>query len=203
MRLRSDILWAAKRWKDAAAADRVALWRSLEGLHAAHRRRALRHPARGDRLCAGRRGDRAGELPREIRGENGGHRRRPRFRRGERADRPPAGEFRDVAKTIAAVDTLDAFLRDMRARYPDSSALSAAAAGVEDAAPIPPAAKPATPQAVNRRRRHRVRRREQAAANAPVKPGKPDAASSPLPPKVPAGVPLKPDPAPTGSIPTR
>ena len=34
-------------------------------------------------------------------------------------------EFRDVAGAIAAVDTLDAFLRDMRTRYPESRPLSA------------------------------------------------------------------------------
>ena len=42
----------------------------------------------------------------------------------------PAGtggnEFQDVAKTMAGLDTLDAFLRDMGTRYPDSGASSAA-----------------------------------------------------------------------------
>ena len=30
-----------------------------------------------------------------------------------------SAEFREVARTIASVDTLDGFLRDMRARYPE------------------------------------------------------------------------------------
>ena len=33
-------------------------------------------------------------------------------------------EFQDVAKKVASVDTLDAFLRDLRTRYPESSAIS-------------------------------------------------------------------------------
>jgi hypothetical protein len=31
-----------------------------------------------------------------------------------------SNDFRDVARKIAAVDTLDGFLRDMRARYPET-----------------------------------------------------------------------------------
>jgi hypothetical protein len=32
-------------------------------------------------------------------------------------------EFRDIARAIASVDTLDAFLRDLRARYPETGAM--------------------------------------------------------------------------------
>jgi tetratricopeptide (TPR) repeat protein len=39
---------------------------------------------------------------------------------------PASAEFRDIAKTIAAVDTLGGFLRDMRARYPETGALAPA-----------------------------------------------------------------------------
>jgi hypothetical protein len=35
-------------------------------------------------------------------------------------------EFRDIAHSIAAADTLDAFLRDLRARYPQTGALPSA-----------------------------------------------------------------------------
>ena len=35
---------------------------------------------------------------------------------------PASAEFRDIARIAAAVDTLDGFLRDMRARYPDMNA---------------------------------------------------------------------------------
>src|SRR5215471_6026897 len=33
-------------------------------------------------------------------------------------------EFRDIAHTVAAVDTLEAFLRDMRARYPETGSFT-------------------------------------------------------------------------------
>ena len=39
-RLRSDILWAAKRWRAGGRADRAALWRALARVHAAQRDRA-------------------------------------------------------------------------------------------------------------------------------------------------------------------
>jgi len=41
---------------------------------------------------------------------------------------PVAGggaEFRDAARAIASIDTLDAFLRDLRARFPDAGATPA------------------------------------------------------------------------------
>jgi hypothetical protein len=101
-------------------------------------------------------------------------------------------EFQDVAKKIASVDTLDAFLRDLGTRYPDASAMPPPAGGKEGEGPSAATdkAKPAT---------------NGAAAGAAAKPG-PDnrnAASSPLPPNAPAGVPLKPDKEPTGSVPRR
>jgi hypothetical protein len=43
-----------------------------------------------------------------------------------------ATEFRDIARTVSAFNTLEVFLRDMRARYPEIGALSAIA-------PRPPA----------------------------------------------------------------
>jgi hypothetical protein len=44
-------------------------------------------------------------------------------------------EFSDIARAIASVDTLDAFLRDMRARYPESRPLPA---GEQPPASAPP-----------------------------------------------------------------
>ncbi len=86
-RLRADILWAGRHWRAGRRTDRAALWRSLEGIHPAHRERARRHPARGHRLCAGRRADGAGAFPRKIFRQDGGRPRPARLRRGERADR--------------------------------------------------------------------------------------------------------------------
>ena len=87
IRLRSDILWAAKRWREAAEQIELLVWRALARLHAAHRGRARRYPARRDRLFARRRNDRPGAVAREIRGQDGGRAGPPRLRCGERADR--------------------------------------------------------------------------------------------------------------------
>jgi hypothetical protein len=198
LRLRADILWAARRWKDAAQQIELLYgdrWKDFTPLTEAERSDILRAAigyALGDEAI-GLASFREKYAPKMADTADG--------RAFDVVSAPignTASDFQSVAKTIAGIDTLDAFLRDMRARYPDSSALSAAAAGVKDAAAKPPAPKPDKPQAATPNAAP-----EQAAVNAPVKPGKPAAASSPLPPKVPAGVPLKPDPAPTGSIPRR
>ncbi|HET7154069.1 MAG TPA: hypothetical protein VFI87_01755, partial [Hyphomicrobiaceae bacterium] len=35
----------------------------------------------------------------------------------------PSAEFRDIVRSLAAIDTLEAFLRDLRARYPETGAM--------------------------------------------------------------------------------
>jgi len=97
-------------------------------------------------------------------------------------------EFQDIAKKIAGADSLDAFLRDMRTRYPDSSAISPDG----NKAP-PPAAAPAAPPGPA----SNTAAPDKTSGNAPAKP---DSAASPLPPNGPAEAPRKPDPSPTGSI---
>ena len=37
---------------------------------------------------------------------------------------PDTAEFREIAQTVAAVDTLEAFLRDLRARYPETGSFT-------------------------------------------------------------------------------
>ena len=122
IRLRSDIYWAGRHWREAAEQIELSVRRALEGLAAAQRHRALRHSARRARLRARRRHARPRPLPREIRGENGRHARRPRLRRGLGPLGTSGKEFAAIAHAAAAVDTLDGFLRDMQARYPDASA---------------------------------------------------------------------------------
>jgi hypothetical protein len=189
IRLRSDILWAARRWR--AAAEQIEIlygdrWRDFTPLNETERFDILRAAI----------GYSIGEEPIGL----------ARFRErysAKMADTPdrrafdvvtaPVGsgnaEFQDIAKKIAGVDSLESFLGDMRARYPDSSAISQAAA--DKAAP--PAAAPAKPQGPS----SKAAAPDKAAAKAPVQP---DAAASPLPPKAPAGAPIKPDQSPTGSI---
>ena len=68
---------------------------------------------------------------------------------------PGSGEFQNIARWVAGINTLDAFLRDMRARYPDTAvdakdeAAKAEASKLQAAAPKldrPPASAPAKPE---------------------------------------------------------
>jgi tetratricopeptide (TPR) repeat protein len=188
VRLRSDILWAARRWR--AAAEQIEIlygdrWRDFTPLNETERFDILRAAV----------GYSIGEEPIGL----------ARFRErysAKMADTPdrrafdvvtaPVGsgnaEFQDIAKKIAGVDSLESFLGDMRTRYPDSSAISPAAA---DKAALPAAA-PAKPQGPS----SKAVAPDKAAVNAPGS----DAAASPLPPQAPAAAPRNPDPSPTGSI---
>jgi hypothetical protein len=89
-------------------------------------------------------------------------------------------EFKDVARAVAGMNTLDSFLRDMRTRYPDPVGDGAAGAGDKTAPDVPPSGADAKPA-----------------------PGKAAAAKADVPPlssKPSAATPGKPDPLPTGSI---
>jgi Arc/MetJ-type ribon-helix-helix transcriptional regulator len=176
VRLRSDVLWASRRWREAGEqtellyADR---WREFSPLNDAERSDILR-AAIGYAL-----GEESIGLAR-LREKY-----QPKFAEGP--DRrafdvvtAPTGtngvEFQDIAKKIASVDTLDAFLRDLRTRYPDSSVVPSGGLTGEAASSAPDTNSPL--------------------ANAAASP---PATSSPMPPR-PAVAPLKPDKEPTGSI---
>jgi len=125
IRLRADIHWAAKRW--ALAAEQIELfhgerWREFEPLDDKERLDILR-AAVGYSL-----GDDAIGLTR--------FREKYAAKMGDGPDRrafdvvtAPAGasesEFGDVARAVRAADTLENFLRDLRARYPDLGTLPA------------------------------------------------------------------------------
>ncbi|MBI2715287.1 MAG: tetratricopeptide repeat protein [Rhizobiales bacterium] len=184
IRLRSDILWAGHRWHEAA--EQIELlygerWRDFAPLNGGERSDILR-AAIGFAL---------GEEPIGL------ERLREKYavkmadgpdRRAFDVVSAPVGtdgqEFQNVARRVASVDTLNTFLRDMRARYPEAAILPAGAKEV---------ASPAIPA---------VPEKPKGSASKTVRPEpvKPAAANSPLPPKVPASVPLKPDQSPTGSI---
>jgi tetratricopeptide (TPR) repeat protein len=190
-RLRSDILWSARRWRDAG--EQIELlygdrWREFAPLNDTERSDILRAA-----ICY--------VLSEESIGVT---RLREKYEAkfADGADRrafevvtAPVGsggtEFQDIAKKVASIDTLDAFLRDLSARYPEASAAPPAGGAGEG---VGPAAESESKPTTNG-----------AGAGPTARPG-PDnknAASSPLPPNVPAGVPVKPDKEPTGSIPRR
>jgi hypothetical protein len=125
-RLRSDILWAGKHWSKAAEQIEILYgerWRDFEPFGESERSDILRASI-GYAL-----GEDAIGLMR-IRERYAGKLGDDADRRAFEVITAPIGssgaEFRDIAHTIAATDTLDGFLRDLRARYPQTGALPAA-----------------------------------------------------------------------------
>ncbi len=122
-RLRSDILWSAHRWREAAEQiERIYgdRWKEFAPLNDMERSEILRAAA----------GYALGEDSLGL----GRFRERYVGKMGEGPDRrafdvitepvdASGADFREVAHSVAAVDTLSGFLRDLRARYPDSGPL--------------------------------------------------------------------------------
>jgi tetratricopeptide (TPR) repeat protein len=147
VRLRSDILWAARRWGQSA--EQIELyygerWKEWQPLNEVERADILR-AAIGYAL-----GEDALGLSRFREKYAAKMAQTPDAHAFEIVSAPlgtSGGEFRDIARAAAAIDTLEGFLRDMQARYPDASAVSPAASPVAKApassAPLSSAA-PAT-----------------------------------------------------------
>ncbi|HET9715335.1 MAG TPA: tetratricopeptide repeat protein [Pseudolabrys sp.] len=121
-RLRSDVLWAARRWRQAG--EQIELlygerWREFAPLNETERSDILRAA-----ICYA--------LSEEVIGVS---RLREKYE-AKFADGPDrrafeivtapigtsAAEFQDVAKKLASIDTLDAFLHDLQSRYPEPPA---------------------------------------------------------------------------------
>jgi hypothetical protein len=140
IRLRSDIYWAAKRWRESAEqielmyGERWKDWRPLNEVEQSDILRAdLGYALGEDALGMGRFRDKYAAKMAET----------PDAHAFQIASSPlGAGstEFAAVAHAAAAVDTLDSFLRDMRARYPD---LNGAAPAPADPAPSASSGEPA------------------------------------------------------------
>jgi thioredoxin-like negative regulator of GroEL len=185
-RLRADILWAAKRWRDASEQIETLYgerWRDFAPLNDGERIDILR-AAVGYTLA-----DESIGLMR-LREKYGAKMADGPDARAFTVAVAPDGasnpDFTEVARRVASVDTLGAFLREMRARYPDAALMPGLPAKRPETSGSPQASAPMKALAT------------QAAQNVPARP---NAAASPLPPTAPTGVPLRPDPAPTGSIP--
>jgi hypothetical protein len=138
-RLRSDILWSAKRWREAA--EQIELlygdrWRDWRPLNDAERSDILR-AAMGYALGDDKLGlDRfvAKYAAKMAEGPD-----RHAFQVLTSPDTADAQEFRKIARAVAATDTLEAFLREMRARYPETGSFTPANAA---AAPAPQSVAP-------------------------------------------------------------
>jgi hypothetical protein len=124
IRLRSDILWAARRWREAAEQLELLYgqrWRDFRPLNDAERsdvlRAALGYALGDDKLGLGRF---AGKFAAKMAEGPDRH----AFEVLTSSEHADSQEFREIARVVAAVDTLEAFLRDMRARYPETGSFA-------------------------------------------------------------------------------
>jgi hypothetical protein len=179
LRLRADILWASKKWREAAEAIELLYggrWSQAGALTDQERKDVLR----------GAIGYALAEEPmglKRFRDKYYSKMKAGPDRQAFEVVSAPIGsgakEFRAVAAAIGSLDTLDAFLNDVRARYPDQDPVAGA----------PQTSAPEIKPALS-----------QAKAGQPASADK-EAVKSPLPEKPPAGTPLRPDRTPTGAIP--
>ncbi len=143
IRLRSDILWAARRWR--AAAEQIEIlygdrWRDFTPLNETERfdilRAAIGYSLGDEPLGLARFRERYAPKMAST----------PDARAFDVVSAPVGSssqDFQNVAKKVTGIDSLEAFLRDMRKRYPDSSAISRPAPPPGAGAAAAPAAQPA------------------------------------------------------------
>jgi hypothetical protein len=139
IRLRSDIYWAARRWRESA--EQIELyygerWRDFKPLDATEKgdviRAAVGYALAEDTIGLQRFREKYAPL---MSGEAD----KVAF---DIASKPATGssaEFAEIAKIAGRVDTLDGFLREMKTRFPDASARATMAPSAEalSTAPLP------------------------------------------------------------------
>jgi hypothetical protein len=143
IRLRSDIYWAARRWREASEqielyyADR---WRDFKPLDAVEKSDVIRavvgYALAEDAIGLARFREKYAPL---MSGETD----RAVF---ETASKPASGsnaQFADIAKLAASVDTLDGFIREMKTRFPDATARAPLPPQIQKPDPFPTGSLPA------------------------------------------------------------
>jgi tetratricopeptide (TPR) repeat protein len=128
IRLRSDIYWAARRWRESS--EQIELyygdrWRDFKPLNPVEKGDVIRavvgYALAEDSLGLARFREKYAAL---MSGEAD----RAAFDIASKPASTNSAEFAQIAKMAASVDTLDGFLREMKARFPDMTAK----------APLPP-----------------------------------------------------------------
>ena len=128
IRLRSDIYWAARRWRESS--EQIELyygerWRDFKPLSATEKgdmvRAVIGYALAEDTIGLARFREKYAPL---MNGEAD----RAAFDIASRPASTNSAEFAQIAKMAASVDTLEGFLREMKARFPDMTAK----------APLPP-----------------------------------------------------------------
>jgi hypothetical protein len=139
-RLRGDVLWAASRFQEAAEqierhyGERWRQWAPLTDVERSDvLRAAIGYALAEDSVGLGR-------FREKYSGKMEGADRRA-FDIASAPLAASSNEFRDIARVVSAVDTLESFLRDMRSRYADTGAMGAAP-GLPPQLPTVPKAPP-------------------------------------------------------------
>jgi tetratricopeptide (TPR) repeat protein len=137
IRLRSDIYWASRRWREASEqielyyADR---WRDFKPLNPVEKGDVIRavvgYALAEDAIGLARFREKYAPL---MSGEAD----RAAFETASKPAAANSAEFTEIAKMAASVDTLDGFLREMKARFPDATARAPLPPGTPKADPFP------------------------------------------------------------------
>ncbi|HVX75415.1 MAG TPA: tetratricopeptide repeat protein [Bradyrhizobium sp.] len=121
IRLRSDIYWAARRWRESA--EQIELyygdrWKDFKPLNTAEKgdiiRAVVGYSLAEDAIGLARFREKYAPLM-------SGDADRAAFETASRPTAASSAEFVQIAKMAGSVDTLDGFIRDMKARFPDAT----------------------------------------------------------------------------------
>jgi tetratricopeptide (TPR) repeat protein len=143
IRLRSDIYWASRRWREASEqielyyADR---WRDFRPLNPVEKGDVIRavvgYALAEDAIGLARFREKYAPL---MSGEAD----RSAFETASKPAAANSAEFAQIAKMAASVDTLDGFLREMKMRFPDATARAPLPPETPKADPVPTGSLPA------------------------------------------------------------
>ncbi len=143
IRLRSDIFWAARRWRESS--EQIELyygdrWRDFKPLNPVEKGDVIRavvgYALAEDLLGLARFREKYAAL---MSGEAD----RAAFEVASKPASSNSAEFAQIAKMAASVDTLDGFLREMKARFPDMTAKAPLPPETQKPDPFPTGALPA------------------------------------------------------------
>ena len=137
IRLRSDIYWASRRWREASEqielyyADR---WRDFKPLNPVEKSDVIRavvgYALAEDAIGLARFREKYAPLM-------SGDADRAAFETASKPADANSAEFATIAKMAASVDTLDGFLREMKTRFPDATARATLPPEMPKADPFP------------------------------------------------------------------
>ncbi len=143
IRLRSDIHWAARHWREASEqielyyADR---WRDFKPLNPVEKGDVIRavvgYALADDAIGLARFREKYAPLM-------SGDADRIAFEIASKPTGSSSADFAQIAKIAASVDTLDGFLRDMKTRFPDATARATMPPEMPKADPVPTGSLPA------------------------------------------------------------